>query len=113
MKLTVPYTSTANPANCGTDPGQTTLSHPSAKLPIQIPSVRHVSIVLLAVALTRLVTDSPKKLNPAMENMIKKEARRTEEVSSERGGMIVRGMEGNAARMGRARRIESVPKKPS
>lgn len=54
------HTSIANPATCRSEKGHTSRSHPTIRLTIQIPSVLHVSMVLLVVALTRLVTLRPK-----------------------------------------------------
>jgi hypothetical protein len=49
-------------------------SHPTAKLTTQMPSVRHVSIVLRVVALTLRVTLSPKKLKAPMEKQMARES---------------------------------------
>jgi hypothetical protein len=53
----------ANPNTCS----HLNVSQPRSSEAIQMKSVRHVSIVDLDVALTVLVTDSPKKLNPLHE----------------------------------------------
>lgn len=49
-----------NPTTCS----HLNVSHPRKSEAIQMNSVLHVSIVDLEVALTVLVTDSPKKLKP-------------------------------------------------
>ena len=54
------HTSMPKPTTCNTVKGQTSRSQPTARLTTQMPSVRQVSIVLRVVALTRLVTLSPK-----------------------------------------------------
>ena len=59
-ELTVPYTNNAKPKTCKTDIGKRSFSHPSARLIIQMLSVRHVSVKLRDVAETWRVTLSPK-----------------------------------------------------
>ena len=60
------YTSNENPSICNNEIGKRSISQPNPKLTIQIASVLHVSVKLRAVALTCLVTLSPKKLNNEM-----------------------------------------------
>ena len=66
----VAHTSIAKPATWSNESGKTSFSHPVARLTIQIPSVLHVSMRLLAVALTRAVTLRPKKLKEPILIMI-------------------------------------------
>ena len=51
-----------NPKTCRIEIGHSSFSQPNPKLIIQIDNVLHVSVKLRAVALTCLVTLSPKKL---------------------------------------------------
>src|SRR5947209_7394217 len=67
LNMKVPYTSSANPTTCN----HLKLSQPRPSDTIQINNVRHVSMIDLEVAEMLRVTDSPKKLNPPMEIMIK------------------------------------------
>lgn len=60
MKRKVPYTNKAKPRTCN----HLKLSQPRKRETIQMKRVLQVSIVDLAVALTVLVTESPKKLKP-------------------------------------------------
>jgi hypothetical protein len=60
LKRKVPYTNRANPSTWS----HLKLSQPKKSDTIQMKRVRQVSIVDLAVALTFLVTDNPKKLKP-------------------------------------------------
>jgi hypothetical protein len=63
LKRKVPYTNRANPRTCS----HLKLSQPKKRDTIQMKRVLQVSIVDRAVALTFLVTESPKKLNPLQE----------------------------------------------
>lgn len=60
------------PITCKLPASGLNTSQPSDKLTTQIPSVLHVSIVDLAVALTLRVTLKPKKLKSAMDKAIAK-----------------------------------------
>lgn len=64
------HTNTAKPRSCKAVQGQVKNSQPRSKLTIQIPIVRHVSAVLLAVAFTCLVTLNPNRLKNPIEMAI-------------------------------------------
>jgi hypothetical protein len=75
----------ANPKTCN----HLNVSHPRNSEAIQMNSVRQVSIVDLDVALTVLVTDSPKKLKP-LHGMVRStlfhKKRKKEKEKGEKGG---------------------------
>ena len=60
LKRKVPYTKSTKPSTCN----HLNVSQPKKREAIQMKSVRQVSIVDRDVALTLLVTESPKKLKP-------------------------------------------------
>jgi hypothetical protein len=64
--LDMTYTNKLNPKTWRTEIGHSNFSQPNPKLIIQIDSVLQVSVKLRAVALTYLVTLSPKKLKSEM-----------------------------------------------
>src|SRR5262245_61692940 len=117
--MDITYTNRVNPTTCNNEIGNSNFSQPSPRLTIQILNVRHVSVRLLAVALTCLVTLSPKKLNSAMLIAIAIPEYKTAGLSiiwchplgrSKNVDLEeIAGME----RIGTKRRMEITPKRPS
>lgn len=113
------YTNSENPRTCKSEIGKRSFSQPNPKLTIQIASVRHVSVRLLAVALTCLVTLSPKKLNSAILHAITTPDHSTLGVPIVWCQPRVRSKKGEQAatdgieRMGMKSRTVMTPKRPS
>ena len=107
---------------CSNEMGNKNFSHPNPSDTIQIDSVLHVSVRLLAVALTCLVTLSPKKLNRLILNAIATPLHSTVGVLSiwskprlrSKNGWAAGGRDGASnGRKGIIRMMLSAPKKPS
>lgn len=70
LKTSVPYTNNKKPKLCSEPLSGLKTSHPRNKDMIQMPKVRHVSIVLRAVALIARVTARPHPLKREIERAI-------------------------------------------
>lgn len=113
------YTRRENPKTCNNEIGKRSFSQPKPRLTIHIASVLHVSVRLLAVALTCLVTLSPKKLNSAILHAITTPDQSTLGVPIVWCQPRVRSKKGERAatdgieRIGMKNRTVMTPKRPS